>query len=317
MGTSITATLLSLHGWQPVALGFLVAAWVIAVVLLIGWLRHRSPGFQVEVMPAWGMLAMGVISLGSATSTVLGGVGWWAHLLCWVLGSALGIVSYVHYARLIFSGDAGAPTFSWGLPLVAPMVSATAGMQVVGMLIELSAPDVLRWLITAVCGLSFLASLGLAVPVFVRVYLLILGPGSRATRTGVFPPLSAPTAWIPLGVIGQSTAAAQLLSQQLGWQTVGIGYGFLALGVGVPLLGWALWQMYRVAFGRIAYSPTWWASTFPVGTCCLGSFLLALNSANPWLLMLSQVLLVMLLAHLTWAVAGLGWALRQQPGRVV
>ena len=60
------------------------------------------------------------------------------------------------------------------------------------------------------------------------------------------------------------------------------------------------------------YNPTWWASTFPVGTCCLGTHTLAEKSTNStlpvwdlgWMDTLSAALLALLLLHVIWAAFG-------------
>src|SRR4051794_20178594 len=84
MGLSITASLLQVHGWHLAAEVVLVLAGMTGVVIILGWLRRRSPGFTPEVMPAWAMLSMGILALGSASSTIFGGSAfgesaWWFH----------------------------------------------------------------------------------------------------------------------------------------------------------------------------------------------------------------------------------------------
>lgn len=303
MGISIASMLLGIHGFQWAALVFLVLGWTIFVVLAGGWIKYRSPRFEAAVMPAWGMAAMGIMSLGSATSSTFGNSSWWIHLAFWVLGSALGVFVCLSYTRTLFTGRAGSPTFSWGLPLVAPMVAATTGMQLHGQLLLIGASAIPTTLVLVVSAVMFILALLLAIPVFSYVYLQIIGPQAQRSGTDLLPPMAAPTAWIPLGVIGQSTAAAQLLALGFGWPEVGIGYGTVLLAVSVPLAGWALWRHYPVAF-HLRYSPTWWSATFPVGTCCLGSHALALTTGAAWLDIISIGILMLLLVHVAWAIVG-------------
>ncbi|MGJ6981475.1 hypothetical protein ACSDQ9_13255 [Aestuariimicrobium soli] len=61
------------------------------------------------------------------------------------------------------------------------------------------------------------------------------------------------TAWIPLGIVGQSTAAA------------------IALTIGVPLVAWAVWCTIQGFRRGLPFGRTWWSMTFPVGTLALGS----------------------------------------------
>src|SRR5699024_6589447 len=128
MGTALTAALLELHGFAAGARAMLLIAGAVTVIITIGWLIYRSPKFTPVVMPAWAMVSLGLVSLGSASSTILvdalGDAVWWFHFWCCVIGGALGLVTCVVYLRQLITGRAGTPTFSWGLPLVTPMVTA-------------------------------------------------------------------------------------------------------------------------------------------------------------------------------------------------
>lgn len=311
MGISLTASLLRIHGLLLPAQTVLLLGWAIFLTLIVGWFRYRSPRFESGVLPAWGMVAMGMMSLGSATSGIFGGLTWWIHCSFWLLGSTLSVITCLGYTRLLVTTRAGSPTFSWGLPLVAPMVAATTGALVYGRLLLIDAPPIPTATVLAVSGGLFCLAVVLAPPVFGYVYLQILGPAAGRSGTDPLPAIAAPTAWIPLGLIGQSTAAAQFLAPGVGWPELGVGYGSVALLLGLPLAGWALWRHYRVAW-RIRYNPTWWAATFPVGTCCLGSHALAVVSGTAWLDVLSAGLLILLLGHVTWAGFGFLRAVRRQ-----
>lgn len=311
MGISITSSLLRIHGFLLPAQVFLFFGWAIFLVVIVGWVRYRSPRFESGVMPAWGMVAMGMMSLGSATSGLFAGSTWWIHLSFWLLGSLLSMITCLSYTRLLVTKRAGSPTFSWGLPLVAPMVAATTGALIYGRFLLIDAPPIPTAAVLAVSAGLFFLALVLAPPVFGYVYLQILGPAARRSSSDLLPAIAAPTAWVPLGVVGQSTAAAQLLALGFGWREVGVGYGIVVLILGLPLAVWALWQHYRSAW-HIRYSPTWWSATFPVGTCALGTHTLAVTTGASWLDLISAGILILLLLHVCWAVAGFLRALWRQ-----
>ena len=142
----------------------------------------------------------------------------------------------------------------------------------------------------------FVLAWAAAVPVFAFVYL----------RTFPKIPTSfATTAWIPLGLVGQSTAAAQLLAGEQ-WHFRTMIYGIAMLSVGIPLAVYALVKHWGAALGGtpMSYNPTWWASTFPVGTCCLGTHTLATATELAWIDMTSAGLLALLCIHVALAVTG-------------
>lgn len=327
MGSSITAAMLYLHDFHIAANILLVLAATVAVIITVGWLVFRSPGFTPGVMPAWAMVSMGVVSLGSASSRILGERGtatsadhwvWWFLFGCCVFGGALGLVTCVLYLPLILTGRAGSPSFTWGLPLVTPMVASTAGMQVHSWLLT---KDVSTGYTTFIFWLScgaFALSILLAPAVFARVYYFYFGPHTRhASPQNRLEPMAAPTTWIPIGVAGQSMASAQSLGQASGWMTAAITYGFTMLIIAIPIGLIALVVHYQAALRGISYSPTWWASTFPVGTLCLGTHALSGSTGMPWLDSVSVFLLFVLLTHAGIATTGGTIALVQKVSRVL
>ncbi|WP_034985780.1 tellurite resistance protein [Corynebacterium jeikeium] len=299
MGLGITASLMDIHlsstlGHLPAEL-MLGAATLLALALTVGFHRHRNPGFHSSAMPAWGMASMGILALGSAYSLIFG--AWLVHAFCWAVGTVLGAITCVKFIRYLFVSRP-APAFTWGLPLVAPMVAATASAQL--------APHAGAWS-SAVHGIGvacFALAWVTAVPTFAFVY---------ARTFPTIPTQFATTAWIPLGLVGQSTVAAQLLAGDQ-WHFRATVYGLVILSVGIPLAGYAIIKHWGTALGSapMPYNPTWWASTFPVGTCCLGTHTLAEKSTNStllvwdlgWMDTLSAALLALLLLHVVWAALG-------------
>lgn len=309
MGTALTAALLELHGFAAGARAMLLIAGTVTVIITVGWLVYRSPGFTPVVMPAWAMVSLGLVSLGSASSTILVGVlgdaVWWFHFWCCVIGGVLGLVTYVVYLRQLLTRRAGTPTFSWGLPLVTPMVTATAGMRFHNWMVDSHAPGTHEGWATLILVLSmgaFLLTLVTAPVAFTRVYAYYFGP--RRASQHRLEPMAAPTIWIPLGIVGQSMACAQLFGAATGWVHTGVIYGFTMCVVAIPVTLTAVVIHYQAALRGISYSPTWWASTFPVGALCLGVHWLSDSSGLDRLDQISVFLLVILLFHAGMATLG-------------
>lgn len=303
MGLSISSTLINIHltpvvGRLPAAF-MLGIATSLALALLIGFLRNRVPGFHSTVMPSWGMASMGILALGSAYSGVF--TAWTIHALCWGVGTVLGVVTCLRFLHFLIVTRPSGPAFTWGLPLVAPMVAATSSAQLT--------PHAGEWA-SVVHGIGvacFVLAWTTAIPTFVFVYL----------RT--FPKLPtsfAATAWIPLGLVGQSTAGAQLLAGDKlldgdQWHLRAAVYGAAMLSLGVPLAVYAVTKHWGAVLGStpMSYNPSWWASTFPVGTCCLGTHALSTQGTRlswnvEWLDTVSAALLILLLVHIAWATFG-------------
>lgn len=282
MGLSIAASLSHAHGVPVLPGALFVAATVVLVAIALGWARYRNPDFSQGGLGAWGMVAMGVLAHGSAGASVTGLEVWQAA--CWIAATPLGLWACLRQLRGFF----GPPAFTWGLALVAPMVSATSGAQ----LWERGYyGDWMWWTALGCFGLSLLVG----VPTFAKVYL---------SRPAVAPAMAG-TYWIPLGIVGQSTAAAQILLPA----SPAAVYGAAVLGLGVPLAVYAMVQYYPSVAGFADYAPGWWGATFPVGTLSLGALLLADTTGNGDLVTLSAALLLLLYAHLLLAAvrAGTWW----------
>lgn len=287
MGTGILATLTQTFApgsWS--ARAWLVLAWVVLVGLTAGFAVRclRRPGtlaasVRPGPLPLWGMVAMGLLSVGAATATVL--PSWWpgsagaavvADGVLWVTGTLLGLATALGFAAVLVRSVPGTPTTVWGLAVVPPMVSATVGA---GLVPHLSPHlQVALLLVLAAC---FVLSLTLGGIVFAVAY-------HHHWRVERLPIPASTTAWIPLGVVGQSTAAAQaiaiaaapLLPASLAGdvQSLANDYGVLMLALGVPLAGWAVAMTVRGFRARMPFVPGWWSLTFPIGTLALGSHLL-------------------------------------------
>lgn len=288
MGTSIFATLCVIHRIPGVPEILLAIAAGALTFIVGGWLKFRNPQWTSHLMAPWGMFSMGILAVGSAATAVSGETTW--QMASWWVGAPLGFVVCISQLR----GFPGAPTFQWGLALVAPMVAATSA----GQLSQKMGDGHGGWAsLYHVAGMiCFLLALLTALPIFGRCYL-------EAIRGRLeIPQTLAGTAWIPLGVVGQSTAAAQVLFPG---KPANI-YGFLMLTAGILPAAFAFWRFTRAVAGRAGYSPGWWGSTFPVGTLSLGTHYLSVATGERWLDVASSALLCLLAAHWCLCVARFG-----------
>ena len=291
MGTGILATLtqtLAPAAWTaPV---WLALGWALLVGLSAVFARRcvRRPGtlagsLRPDQLPLWGMVAMGLLSVGAATATVLpawlpglAGAAVVADGLLWVAGTLLGLGTAVGFAVVLVRAAPGTPSTVWGLAVVPPMVSATVGAGLVPHLAP--ALQIPLLLILAAC---FGLSLVLGGIIFALAY-------HHHWRVARLPIPASTSAWIPLGVVGQSTAAAQAMAVAAAGlvpapvagvlQTVANDYGVLMLALGVPLAAWAVAMTVRGFRARMPFVPGWWSLTFPIGTLALGSHLLGIGT---------------------------------------
>jgi tellurite resistance protein TehA-like permease len=181
--------------------------------------------------------------------------------------------------------EPGQATPVWLLPVVAPMVSAALGPLLVPHLPAGQARETLLLACFAMFGLSLLATL-LMLP-------LVFG---RIVTGGPLPLALTPTLFLVLGPLGQSTTAVGAFADV----APGVvpapynrGFGVLAVLYGVPVMGFALlWlglataHVLRARRQGMGFAMTWWAFTFPVGTCVTGAAALARHTgllAYGWL----------------------------------
>ena len=304
MGTGILATLLGREASsRPVLLVPASILLALGAVLLVGLsagfvarvVRDRAAFTQTlrdpAILPTWGTVAMGILSVGSAAVTVLpllgartgtGGPAGWVVAVdagCWVVGTALGVVTAFGFVRVALTRDLGRPLPAWGLPLVPPMVSATTGAALVPQL-HTAGARVALLVATVAC---FLLALVLGGVVFVLAYL-------HHWRVTPLPLAASVSAWIPLGMVGQSMAAAQVIATQSSpllapssarWTaSLADAYGYVMLAVSVPVIAHAVSMTVRGFRARMPFTPGWWALTFPVGTLALGTRLLGESTGH-------------------------------------
>ncbi|WP_327307592.1 TDT family transporter [Streptomyces sp. NBC_01298] len=306
MGTAIIANAgatlpYQLPGQRVVCQIFWVLAATALAVLLTAraghWLHHRDQArahlLDPAVAPFYGCLSMALLAVGGGALIVgkdLIGVpaAVAVDTFLFTAGTAIGLLAAVAVPYLMVvrhKVEAHQATPVWLLPVVAPMVSAALGPLLIPHLPAGQAREAMLLGCYAMFGLSLLATLLLLPLIFGR--LIFHGP---------LPLLLTPTLFLVLGPLGQSTTAVNSLADMAPRSMAGQYSGALsafAVVYGVPVMGFALlWlalaaaMLLRAARGGMGFAMTWWALTFPVGTCVTGAAGLARHTglaAFSWL----------------------------------
>jgi len=323
MGTGIVALVLeglpfSLPGAHDVALAFwlLAAALLIAVTAVMLRLLHRDRAMLARhvddpaIAPFFGAPAMALLTVGAGTVATGQGVLGPAlavrlDALLWVLGTLLGLITAVGipYRAIVHHGLADdSATGGWLMPVVPPMVSATTGAALVPHLPAGQAQETMLLACYAFFGLTAIAG-----------FLVLNQLWHRLLRHGPLSPAIAPTVWIVLGFLGQSTTAAHHLGT-LAPAVVpqyGDALGMLTICYGVPVWGFTmLWLALAMALTTrqvrdgLPYAPSWWSFTFPVGAVTTGTSALAATTGLLLFATAAGLLLVLLVLGWTTAAAG-------------
>ncbi|MDO5080541.1 TDT family transporter [Buchananella hordeovulneris] len=327
MGTGILATLLQLHagrlpGAGGAAVVALAVAWGLLLFLTTAFAARsvaRPSSFvatlrQPALVPFWGTVAMGILAVGSATATVLpahfpalADWAWRVDRALWLTGTAIGVVAALGFGVRLVGTELGRPTTGWGLAVVGPMVSATTGALLVPHVPASQAPYF--WCAAALC---FCLSLFLGLVVFAYAY-------HHHWRVAPVPLVAACSSWIPLGMVGQSTAAVQALAGQgAALMTPPLGaalahlanwYGWGMFALGIPLVAWASLVTVRGFARGMPFTPGWWALTFPIGTLALGATFLAVGTGLPAFTWLGAAVTVVLTGTVSFCLVASGMAI--------
>ena len=302
---------------------FSIVVWCLASLMLIG-LVLASSSFLFRQQNAWKrhfrdpMMAQFYGAPPMAALTVAGGALLVGHNLIgqdlalkiawslWFLGTITGLGSAVVIPYRLFT------TFTvrtdsafggWLMPVVPPMVSATIG----AMLVPYAPEGVMRQTLFYICfsqfGLSLLAAL-----------IIISMIWSRLAHHGTSGTSRVPTLWIVLGPLGQSMTAAGILGTVAKGAVpaeIARGFELFAVFYSVPIFGFViLWSCLAILLTlrahqrNMKFALTYWAFTFPVGTCVTGTAQLAYHTGLPLFAWTSVFFYMGLLA--AWMVAAFG-----------
>ncbi|MEY9966002.1 tellurite resistance protein TehA-like permease [Streptacidiphilus sp. MAP12-16] len=304
------------------------AVWALSLLLLVALAATRltarrlpdriraldDPATAVFLgCPPMAMLAVGAGALGAGAPLIAAlagvgtgagagagaGVGSTAGVLLdaglWTAGTLYGIgvamrVLYLLIARYRVERGGSAPT--WLLPVVAPMVSAALGPALIPHLPAGQAQGTMLAVCVALFGASLLA-----------VLVLLPGIWSRLVHEQPLPLLLVPTLFLVLGPLGQSvTAVTQFARVAPALRGFALVYGVAVFGFAMLWLGVAGSVTLRALREGMPFGMTWWAYTFPVGTCVTGAAGLARMTGLDLFAVLAVALFALLVT--AWAVVG-------------
>ncbi len=303
--------------------GFALVVWCLASCMLIGlvlatcvqllqgksvWGKHFSDPMMAQF---YGAPPMAILTIAGGT-LLLGDhvVGLaLAHEIAWALWGA-GTITGLAFAIIIpyrlftkFKVRPDSAFGGWLMPVVSPMVSATIG----AMLVPYAPVGVLRETMFYLCFSMFGLSLVAALIIISMIWSRLAHHGTSGTSR-------VPTLWIVLGPLGQSMTAAGILGTVAkGALPSQLAHGFELFAVlySVPIFGFVfLWTCLatlltlRARRRQMKFALTYWAFTFPVGTCVTGIAQLAHHTALPMFKWASILYYLGLL--IAWVVAAFG-----------
>ncbi|MCP2339388.1 TDT family transporter [Actinomadura rupiterrae] len=311
-----------------------VAFWALGLVMLLALMAARAVHFvryrtEARAMlfenPAtavfYGCPPMALLAVGAGTLTVGRGVlgepaAVTADWILWTAGTvysllvAFGIPYLMATRHEIRQGSAN-PT--WLLPVVAPMVAASTGPALIPHLPHGQARETMLYGCYAMFGASLMLTM-----------LLLPVVWHRIAHDKLAPVTLTPTLFLVLGPLGQSTTAAGALGGAAPLAAPEYARAMHVFGVlyGVPVIGFALvWLVLCLAANRRAlasgmpFAMTWWAFTFPVGTCVTGASSLARATGLDAMTGVAVALYVLL--AIGWLAAGVNTAKGLRTGRLL
>ncbi|MEU7090858.1 TDT family transporter [Kitasatospora aureofaciens] len=295
MGTAIVANgAAALPVRLPGLIGFGEAMWglgaaallVLAAARLVHLTRHREAArTQLLDNPAtavfYGCPPMALLAVGLGTlllgSRVIGtGPAVALDAVLWGVGTLYGLavaagIPYLMITRHPVSALEANPT--WLLPVVAPLVASACGPALVPHLPAGLPQQAMLYGCWALFGVGLLATLVLLPVVFTGLF------HSKVPALALTPAL-----FLVLGPLGQSVTAIHQLADAARPVLPALApvmlplaelYGVAVIGVAMLWLAVALTANLRARRAGMPFAMTWWAFTFPVGTCVTGASALA------------------------------------------
>ncbi|MEU4580643.1 TDT family transporter [Kitasatospora aureofaciens] len=295
MGTAIVANgAAALPVRVPGLIGFGEAMWglgaaallVLAAARLVHLTRHREAArTQLLDNPAtavfYGCPPMALLAVGLGTlllgSRVIGtGPAVALDAVLWGVGTLYGLavaagIPYLMITRHPVSALEANPT--WLLPVVAPLVASACGPALVPHLPAGLPQQAMLYGCWALFGVGLLATLVLLPVVFTGLF------HSKVPALALTPVL-----FLVLGPLGQSVTAIHQLADAARPVLPALApvmlplaelYGVAVIGVAMLWLAVALTANLRARRAGMPFAMTWWAFTFPVGTCVTGASALA------------------------------------------
>ncbi|MFT5705698.1 MAG: C4-dicarboxylate transporter/malic acid transport protein [Shewanella sp.] len=235
----------------------------------------------------------------------------------WILGTFGGLMTAVIIPYRLFThyqvrNDAASG--GWLMPVVPPMVSAAIGAMLIPYAQSVALQQTLLYACYAMFGISLLSAL-----------IIITMIWSRLAHSGTSGGPRVPTLWIVLGPLGQSVTAAGALGTAALFvvdEPISTSMNNMAILYGVPIWGFAFfWSILaslltlRAMRKKMPFALTWWAFTFPVGTCVTGTSQLALHTG----LVAFEWAAIILFAGLicAWIIAAIGTVKGLKEGHIM
>jgi len=324
MGTGIIANAaIGLPVVGPSLTGFGFVVWSLASLMLITLLvvlllqallkphvyRHH---FDDPVMSQfWGAPPMALMTIAGGTllfghhvfsEPVVLAIAW----TLWLVGTVSGFVVAIVVPFRLFTHHRVRPDAAFGgwlMPVVSPMVSAAIGAMLIPHASGLVLQQTMLYLCYALFGVSLVGAL-----------IIITLIWSRLAHYGTSGGARVPTLWIVLGPLGQSVTAAGalgLVALNIVDQPLAGSLNAMATLYGIPVWGFAFYWSFMAALltlrafrKKMPFALTWWAFTFPVGTCVTGTTQIALHTGLPLFEWAAVLLFVGLLC--AWLTAAIG-----------
>jgi tellurite resistance protein TehA-like permease len=324
MGTGIIANAAASLPLFPAKLHtFALLVWCLATLMLLGlvsatclflfkkqnaWKRHFRDPMMAQFYGAPPMAALTVAGGTLLLGKHLLGMGLALQITwtLWFLGTVAGLGSAVIIPYRLFTTFKVRPDSAFGgwlMPVVPPMVSAAIG----AMLVPYTTAGVLRETMFYCCFAMFGLSLIVAMIIIAMIWSRLAHHGTSGTSR-------VPTLWIVLGPLGQSMTAAGILGTVANGaveERIADGFALFAVIYSVPVFGFVLlWTClatlltFRARRRQMKFALTYWAFTFPVGTCVTGTAQLAHHTGLPLFMWASIFYYAGLLA--AWSVAAFG-----------